>query len=230
MIESILSAITSTPVFGIALCVGTFEIGRAIQKKTKMTLMNPLVIAIVLCIAFLMIFRIPFDRFDLGGDVLNVLLGPATAILALNIYNQRATLKQQFVPVLLGCIVGSITSIALVVLLCHALGLDAAVSAALLPKSCTTPIAVGIAESRGGITAITMIAVLLSGFIGAVCAPLFARIFRITDPLAEGLAIGACSHALGTTKAAEIGELQGAMSSIAIGICGIITVFLSLFL
>lgn len=222
--------ITASPVFGIVLCIGTFQAGRFIQKKTKMTLANPLVIAIILCIAVMAVFRIPFDNFDKGGDILAVMLGPATAILALNIYHQRAILKRQFIPVLLGCIVGSVTSVILVSVLCRILGLDAAVSAALLPKSCTTPIAVGIAESHGGITAITMIAVLITGFIGAVCAPMFAKLFHITDPIAEGLAIGACSHALGTTKAAEIGELQGTMSSIAIGVCGIITVFVSLFL
>ena len=101
---------------------------------------------------------------------------------------------------------------------------------ALLPKSCTTPIAVGIAESHGGIAAITMVAVLVTGFIGAVCAPLFAKLMHVTEPVAEGLAIGACSHALGTTKAAELGEVQGAMSGIAIGVCGLITVVAALFL
>ena len=115
-------------------------------------------------------------------------------------------------------------------LLCRLFRLDEAVTAALLPKSCTTPIAVGIAESHGGIAAITMVAVLVTGFIGAVCAPLFAKLMHVTEPVAEGLAIGVCSHALGTTKAAELGEVQGAMSGIAIGVCGLITVVAALFL
>lgn len=107
---------------------------------------------------------------------------------------------------------GQPVSLASVLLLCRLFRLDEAVTAALLPKSCTTPIAVGIAESHGGIAAITMVAVLVTGFIGAVCAPLFAKLMHVTEPVAEGLAIGACSHALGTTKAAELGEVQGAMS------------------
>ena len=202
-----IEAVTTSPLFGIVLCIGTFQIGRWVQKKTGLTLANPLVIAIV-----------------------NMMLGPATAVLALNIYNQYAVLKRHFVPVLVGCTAGSLFSLASVLLLCRLFRLDEAVTAALLPKSCTTPIAVGIAESHGGIAAITMVAVLVTGFIGAVCAPLFAKLMHVTEPVAEGLAIGACSHALGTTKAAELGEVQGAMSGIAIGVCGLITVVAALFL
>ena len=184
----------------------------------------------LLCIGVLLIFDIPYEDFAIGGDIVNMMLGPATAVLALNIYNQYAVLKRHFVPVLVGCTAGSLFSLASVLLLCRLFRLDEAVTAALLPKSCTTPIAVGIAESHGGIAAITMVAVLVTGFIGAVCAPLFAKLMHVTEPVAEGLAIGACSHALGTTKAAELGEVQGAMSGIAIGVCGLITVVAALFL
>ena len=109
-------------------------------------------------------------------------------------------------------------------------GLEEVLTASLLPKSVTTAIALGIAESQGGIQGVAAAAVILAGLVGAVFAPLFAKWFRITDPVAEGLAIGACSHALGTTKAMEIGEIQGAMSSIAICVCGIFTSLLALFL
>ena len=216
-----IEAVTTSPLFGIVLCIGTFQIGRWVQKKTGLTLANPLVIAILLCIGVLLIFDIPYEDFAIGGDIVNMMLGPATAVLALNIYNQYAVLKRHFVPVLVGCTAGSLFSLASVLLLCRLFRLDEAVTAALLPKSCTTPIAVGIAESHGGIAAITMVAVLVTGFIGAVCAPSFAKLMHVTEPVAEGLAIGACSHALGTTKAAELGEVQGAMSGIAIGVCGL---------
>ena len=197
-----IEAVTTSPLFGIVLCIGTFQIGRWVQKKTGLTLANPLVIAILLCIGVLLIFDIPYEDFAIGGDIVNMMLGPATAVLALNIYNQYAVLKRHFVPVLVGCTAGSLFSLASVLLLCRLFRLDEAVTAALLPKSCTTPIAVGIAESHGGIAAITMVAVLVTGFIGAVCAPLFAKLMHVTEPVAEGLAIGACSHALGTTAAA----------------------------
>ena len=223
-------AVIQSPLFGIVLSVMAFEAGIWIQKKTRKAICNPLVIAIILCIAILVLFDIPLEAYNLGGDIINLFLGPATAVLALNIYNQYAVLKRHFVPVLVGCTAGSLFSLASVLLLCRLFRLDEAVTAALLPKSCTTPIAVGIAESHGGIAAITMVAVLVTGFIGAVCAPLFAKLMHVTEPVAEGLAIGACSHALGTTKAAELGEVQGAMSGIAIGVCGLITVVAALFL
>ena len=151
-------------------------------------------------------------------------------MLALNIYYQRQTLKEYFVPVLVGCLVGSAASLVSVLALCRLFELEDMLTASLLPKSVTTAIAVGIAESRGGAAGIAAAAVVLAGVVGAVFAPLFAKWFRVTDPVAQGLATGACSHALGTTKAMEMGELQGAMSSIAICVCGIFTSILALFI
>ncbi len=196
-----------SPLFGIVLSIAAFEAGIWIQKKTRKAICNPLVIAILLCIAVLVLFNMP--AYNKGGDIINLFLGPATAVLALNIYNQMDVLKKHFWPVLAGCTAGSITSIGSVFLLCKAFGLDDSITKALLPKSCTTPIAVGIAESQGGVVAITMVAVLLTGLIGALAAPLFAKVFHIKSPVAQGLATGACSHALGTTKALEMGEVPG---------------------
>ena len=224
------NAITASPLFGIVLTLAAFLIGIQIQKKTGSALCNPLVIAIALCMAVLTVLRIPMADYRAGGDIINLFVGPATAVLALNIYQQRKVLQKYFIPVLVGCVLGSLTSVGSITILCRLFGLDDAVSAALLPKSVTTPIAIGIAEGRGGIVAITMVAVLITGLTGAVAAPLFAKWFHVQDPVAQGLAIGASSHALGTTKAIEIGELQGAMSGIAIGVCGIFTVILCLFL
>ena len=158
------------------------------------------------------------------------MLGPVTAVLALNIYNQRRILKENFLPVLVGCLAGSLTSVGSILLLCRVFHVDEALTASLLPKSVTTAIAMGIAESRGGVAGIAAAAVMVAGLTGAVLAPLFARLFHITEPVAEGLAIGACSHALGTTRAMEIGPVQGAMSSMSICICGILTSILALFL
>ena len=162
--------------------------------------------------------------------MIKLMLGPVTAVLALNIYQQRKVLGQYFLPVLAGCLAGSLASLGSVLLLCRLFAMENSLTVSLLPQSVTTAIAVGIAESRGGIPGIAAAAVVLAGIVGAVFAPLFAKVFRITDPVAEGLAIGACSHALGTTKAMEIGPLQGAMSSIAICVCGIITSILALFI
>ena len=223
-----MSAVLSSPFLGIPLCLVTFLIGRSLQKKTGWVLANPLVVAVILCIAVLLLFDIPYESFTKGAEVINWMLGPVTALLALSIYNQRQVLKAYFIPVLTGCFAGSVTSIFSILGLCKLFGVDQAITASIMPKSCTTPIALSIAQSHGGISAIAAGCVIIAGVTGALCAPLFAKWFGITDPVAQGLATGACSHALGTTRAREMGEIQGAMSSIAIGVCGLISVVLSL--
>lgn len=224
-----MEAIFDTHYFGIVLCISTYLLGIWVQKKTKWLLANPLLIADLLCVAVILLLDIPYQWFDKGGSVVKMMLGPVTALLALGIYNQRTVLKAYFIPVLAGCLAGSVTSIVSVLGLCHVFGVDKAVTAALMPKSCTTPIALSIAESHGGLAAIAAFAVMIAGVTGALCAPLFSKWFGIKDPVAQGLATGACSHALGTTRAREMGEVQGAVSSIAIGVCGLISVVLSLF-
>lgn len=223
-------AMLYSPFFGLTTSLVAWCIGVKIQKKTGLILCNPLVIASVLILIGMNLFHIPLECYEAGGEMIQLMLGPVTAILALNIYQQRTVLKEYFVPVVAGCFVGSVTSIASVYLLCNLFGLDEALTASLIPKSVTTAIALGIAESRGGIQGIAAAGVIVAGVCGAIFAPLFAKLFHITEPVAEGLAIGASSHALGTTKAMEIGSVQGAMSSIAICVCGIMTSVLVLFL
>lgn len=225
-----MEALTSTPLLGLILTAAAFALARWFQKKTGWVLANPTVVSAAMIIALLLLLDIPYDDYARGGDFVNLMLSPVTAILALGIYNQRDILKKNFIPVLVGCTVGCAVSMGSVLLLCRLFGLDQAVTAAMLPKSCTTAIAVGIAEAKGGVVAIAVACVIIAGTVGAVGAPAFIKWFHVTDPVAQGLAIGACSHALGTTKAREIGELQGAMSSISIGICGLLAVLFSLFL
>ena len=225
-----LNAILNSPFFGLTLSAAAWCAGCWLQKKTGFLLCNPLLVAAALIIAVLALFRIPYASYAVGGDFIKMMLGPVTAVLALNIYNQRDILKEHFLPVLAGCLVGSLTSVGSILLLCRAFHVEEALTASLLPKSVTTAIAMGIAESKGGVAGITAAAVMAAGLTGAVFAPVFAKLFRITDPVAEGLAIGACSHALGTTRAMELGQVQGAMSSIAICVCGIMTSILALFL
>lgn len=225
-----IDAVLSSPFFGLSLSAAAWCVGLWLQKKTRWVLCNPLVIAGVLIIAVLAVFRIPLEDYCAGSDMIKLLLGPVTAVLALNIYNQRQVLRDYFVPVLAGCLAGSIASLLSVLALCRLFQMEGILTSSLLPKSVTTAIALGIAESRGGIPGIAAGAVALAGVVGAVFAPLFAKWFHISNPVAEGVAIGACSHALGTTKAMEIGPLQGAMSSISLCVCGILTSFLVLFL
>lgn len=221
--------IASSPLFSLTLSVLAWNVGLWAQKKTGSVLCSPMVIATALIILILTTLDIPYSTYRIGGDFISMMLGPVTALLALNIYNQRKLLGKYFLPVVVGCLAGCLTSIGSITLLCKLLSVDSVITASLLPKSVTTAIALAISESGGGIAGVTSAAVIVAGTLGAMFAPVFAKLFRITDPIAEGVAIGACSHALGTTKAMEIGQLQGAMSSIAICICGIMTSVLVLF-
>ena len=226
MIDTLLSS----PFFGLTLTAAAWCAGCWAQKKTGLILCSPLLVAAVLIICLLSLFHIPYEQYALGGDIIQLMLGPVTAILALNIYNQRAVLKEHFFPVLAGCLAGSLASVVSIWLLCRLFQVDEILTASLLPKSVTSAIAISISESRGGVGGITTAGVMAAGITGAVFSPLFSKLFHITEPVAEGLAIGSCSHALGTTKAMEIGPVQGAMSSIAICVCGILTSMIALFL
>ena len=225
-----MSELFASPFFGIALSIVAFSIGVWIQKKTGLVICNPLIIAIVLVSGVLLLFKIPYESYNEGGSIINMFLAPATSCLAVSVYTRMELLKKNWLPILAGCVVGSITSMGSVFLLCRLFGLDEAMTWSLLPKSVTTPIAVGIAESHGGISSITVAAGILTGIMGSILAPFLIRIFRVKDSMTAGLAIGACSHAVGTSKAIEIGETEGAMSGLAIGICGIVTVVFSMFL
>ena len=225
-----MSELFSSPFFGVTLSVLAFWLGTRIQKKTGLVACNPLLIAIVLVVGVLLLFRIPYENYNEGGQLINLFLSPATACLAVAIYGKIRILKENWLPILVGCTVGSAASMGSILLLCRLFGLDAAVTASLVPKSVTTTIALSIAQSHGGIGPITVVAVILTGIIGSIAAPLLIRLFRVRDPMTAGLAIGACSHAVGTSKALELGETEGAMSGLAIGVCGIVTVILSLFL
>ncbi len=218
-----------SPFFGITLSVAAYVLGMKIQKKSGLVICNGLVLAALMIIALLTAFHIPYEDYYVGGSIINMFLSPATVCVAMSIYAKRDVLKRNLLPVLVGCTVGAVTSVLSVWALCRAFGLDAALTASLLPKSVTTPIATAIAESHGGIVSITAVAVIFTGILGNLCAPLMLRLFRVKDPVEAGLGIGACSHALGTAKALELGETEGAMSGIAIGLCGIVTTVLALF-
>lgn len=225
-----MSAWTDSYLFGIVLSIAAFALGLWLNRKTRMPLFNPLLIAVTVIILILQVFRIDLDNYRKGAQFISVFLAPATAALAVSIYNQRKVLGRYFAPVIIGCFVGSVASMVSAALLCKAFGLEDALVATMLPKSVTTPIAMAVSESLGGIVPVTVAAVILTGILGAMTAPLMIKLFRVRDPIAQGVAIGTCSHAIGTTRAMELGEVQGAMSSIAIGVAGLMTVLISLFL
>ena len=223
-----MSEIFESPYFGVALSVIAFWIGVKLNRKLKTPVCNPLIIAIVLVSAVLLIFRIPYESYNQGGEIINMFLAPATACLAVAVYTKLQILKEYALPILVGCAAGSAASMGSVYLLCRLFGLDESLTVSLIPKSVTTPIAVSIAEPAGGMVPITVVAVIFTGILGGIFAPLLIRLFRVSDPVAAGLAIGASSHAVGTSKAIELGEVEGAMCGLAFGSCGIITVLFSM--
>lgn len=225
-----MDAIFENPLFGIALTILAFQIGVYLNKKTKSALVNPLLVAIAVIILVLTAFQIPYASYKNGGDIITMFVAPATAVLGYSIYRQIVILKKYFLPILAGCFVGSITSIGSVYFLCKLFHLEDALTASLFPKSVTTAIAIEISEQLGGIPAITVAIVVVTGVLGGVFGPLLIKLFRIDHEVAQGVAMGTASHAVGTSKAIELGEVQGAMSGIAIGVAGLMTVLISLFL
>lgn len=222
-----MASILNTPAFGILLSIAAFEIGIIISKKTRSPLMNPLLIGIVIVILFLMGTGIPKASYDLGGSFILFLLGPATVVLALPLYRQIEMLKKDMVPILVGILAGSVTSILSVVLLSRLFRVDMAVAVSMLPKSVTTAIGMEISKEIGGIVPVSVAVIVLTGITGAVIGPGLLKLFHIRDEVAQGVAIGTASHAVGTSKAMELGETQGAMSGLSIGIAGLATVILA---
>ena len=219
--------LSQNTLFGIIISLITFEIGLFIYKKTKFPLFNPLLIAIILIIGILLTFNISIDTYNKGGEFINMFLGPATVVLAVPLYKQLQLLKKYLFPILIGILIGSSIGISSVILLANIFGMEEILTLSLLSKSVTTPIGIEITNQLGGLTPVTVLAIVISGIFGAVIGPILCKIFKINNKVAIGIALGTASHAVGTTKALELGETEGAMSSLSIGIAGIMTVFLA---
>ncbi len=219
-----------SPFFGLALTVGAYVLGSWLNHKLKISVLNPLILAAAMIIGILLIFPIDYAAYASGADVLAIFLIPATVCLAIPIYHKRALLKKYWLPVVVGCVVGAVVCIVCVWGLCRLFGLDDMLTKSLLPKSITTPFGLAVSESIGGIPSVTVLCIIITGIFGAIFAPYMAKWFRVTNPVGLGLAIGASSHVLGTSKALEIGETEGAMSGLAISITGITTVVILLLL
>lgn len=215
-----------TPFFGVFISIIAFEIGLFINKKTKSSLFNPLIIAIVLIIVFLISFNIDYEIYNKGGSIISFFLGPATVVLAVPLYKQIEKLKQNALPIILGILLGSVMAIISVIYLGKLFKLDEVIILSLIPKSTTTAISMEISKEIGGIPALTMAATVIAGISGNIIGPTICKIFKIEDETAIGLGMGTASHAVGTARAMELGEIEGAMSSLSIGIAGLITVLI----
>lgn len=212
--------------FGFALTLAVFSLGVWLQKKTKIALLNPIITSAIVLIAFLSICRIDFSVYEAGAGYISYFLTPATISYAVPLYRQIQTLKKHGPALFLGILSGCITSALCIIGFTLIFGFSSELYASMLPKSITTAIGMVLSEQIGGIPAVTVGAIMITGLTGAVIAPVICKLFKITEREAIGIAIGSSSHAIGTSKAFEIGEVEGAMSSLSIVISGIITVVL----
>lgn len=216
--------LTQSVFFGVVLTLICYEIGLWIKKKTKVAVANPLLIAVLIIVAVLLLFDIDYEAYSEGAKYIDFLLTPATVSLAVPLYRQLELLKKHPGAILGGTASGVLTAMVSIFLLSIVFGLDHVQYVTLLPKSITTAIGMGVSEKMGGIVTITVVAICVTGILGNVLAETVCRLFKIQDPIAKGLAIGTSAHALGTTKAMELGEIEGAMSSLSIVVAGIMTV------
>ena len=213
-----------TVFFGVFISLFSYFIGVFLRKKTKLAIFNPLLIAIVLTMGVLLWLNIDYETYEGSAKYLSYLLTPATVALAIPLYEQIELLKKNWKAVFAGIFTGVLSSMLSVLLFALVFRLSHAEYVTFLPKSITTAIGMGVSEELGGYVAITVAVIIITGIIGNIFAELICKIFRIKEPIAVGIAIGSSSHALGTAKAMEIGDVEGAMSSLSIVVSGLLTV------
>lgn len=217
--------LTDSVFFGALLSLSAYEAGLFIKKKLHLAAFNPLLTGTVLVMAALLFFRVEYTQYQESAKYISYLLTPATICLAVPLYQQVETLKNDKKAIAGGITAGVLSSLCSVFLLSRLFSLSHEQYVTLLPKSITTAIGMGVAQELGGIETITVAVIILTGILGNVLAEFVCKICRIQEPAAKGLAIGASSHAIGTVKAMEMGETEGAMSSLAIAVAGLLTVF-----
>lgn len=212
---------------GVTISLLAYLTGTVLKKKLKLPIFNPLLVSIILTMIVLVMADVDYDVYNKGASYLSWLLTPATVCLAIPLYEQWNLLKKYYQAVILGIASGVLTSLTTVFVLAKLMGLDHKEYVTLLPKSITTAIGMGVSEELGGYVTITVAVIVVTGVFGNIFGELICKIFKITHPISKGLAFGSSSHAIGTAKAIELGEVEGAMSGLAIAVTGIMTVILA---
>lgn len=210
--------------FGVFVSIAGYEIGLFLKKRFKLALFNPLLIAIVVVILLLAGTGVDYESYNEGAKYLSYLLTPATVCLAIPLYQQLAMLKRNYKAILGGILAGVLTSILSVLGFCILFHFDHQMYVTLLPKSITTAIGMGVSEELGGMVTVTVAVIIITGVFGNIIGEFVFKVFHIKEPVAKGVALGTSAHAIGTARAMELGEVEGAMSSLAIAVAGLITV------
>ena len=217
--------LTQSVFFGAVLSLGAYQVGLLCKKRWHLAIFNPLLVATALVIGVLVVFKIPYSVYSSGAKYISYLLTPATVCLAIPLYEQLALLKKNALAILSGIIAGVLTSVTMVLLFALVFHFSHGEYVTFLPKSVTTAIGMGVSEQMGGNVSITVAVIIITGVLGNMLAEPVCRMLSITNPIAKGIAIGSSSHAIGTAKAMELGEVEGAMSGLSIAVSGILTVF-----
>ena len=216
--------LTDSALFAVVLSLAAFQIGVFIKNKTGISFLTPLVTSMALIIAFLVVTGIDYETYSENASILKYFLTPATVCLAVPLYQKMKILKENLAAVLIGIISGVFVSAVCILLFSLLFKFNHEMYVTLLPKSITTAIGISVSEEFNGVVAITTAAIIITGNVGGMFADIIFKVFRIKEPVSKGLALGTASHVMGTSKAMEMGEIEGAMGSLAVAVAGIITV------
>ena len=207
----------------LVLTLTCYRLAVWLKQKTKLAILSPVVVGAILVLLALWAMGLPQEQYQQGMDLIGWLLTPATVCLAIPMYEHLQTLRRSFPAVLLSVIAGSASYILTVLLLAPVFGFDRALTVSILPKSVTTAIGVPLSQLSGGLGAVTTAAIAITGNLAAIIGPVLCKIFRLTDPVAQGVAYGTSGHVVGTSRAAELGDLPAAAGSLSLVIAGILT-------
>ena len=219
-----LDFLTNSLFFGVAVSLAAYEVGSLLKKKFKSPLLNPLLISIILVIAILVALDVDYQSYNISAKYLSYLLTPATVCLAIPLYEQIEKLKSNWKAIVAGIASGIISCVLCVYAFCLIFGLTHEQYVTLLPKSITTAIGMDVSTELGGITTITVAVIIITGVFGNIVGEPICKLFHITEPVAKGVGMGSSAHAIGTAKAMEMGEVEGAISSLSIAVTGLLTV------
>ena len=209
---------------GVLISLASYALGVWLRKKTGLSFFNPLLVSIILVILFLSVSGISYSTYAESADYISFLLTPATICLAVPLYEQFKLLKKNWKAVVAGIVSGVVSSLVCIFLMALLFRFDHQTYVTFLPKSITTAIGMGVAEELGGYVSLAVVVIVITGVLGNVIAEAVLKLFKIEEPIAKGIAIGSSSHAVGTAKAMEIGQIEGAMSSLSKVVCGLLTV------
>lgn len=221
-----MESLLNSEIFILTLVIGVYLLAVWLYRKTKLNLLNPLLVSIPVLVAITHVLGISYESFEKGSRIISFMLGPTVVVLGYLLYEQVAHLRENAISIITSVFVGCVTGILSVVFIARYFGADHALIVSLEPKSVTTPIAMSIAEKSGGIPSIAAVVVIVVGIFGGIVGPFVLEKLGIHSKIARGLALGSAAHGLGTARAMELGTIEGAISGLAIGVMGIMTAIL----